>query len=169
MIQFLSSVISMVAPTWCHGAIGGNPFVGDWGLTWLPNLPHFNLVIRLSKTKQSALRLCTFLWNPASPAVPWDPLWNAFSTAWSCAEHSETPFFSLQLQLSQVTCAWLARNSDQAGTRLSGVVFFCFWWLSGEVKHVVHLIRRNLNSCFMPFGLTWLPSRQGNNARPLGT
>ena len=23
---FLSSVISMVAPTWCHGAIGGNPF-----------------------------------------------------------------------------------------------------------------------------------------------
>ena len=26
---FLSSVISMVAPTWCHGAIGGNPFQGE--------------------------------------------------------------------------------------------------------------------------------------------
>ena len=26
---FLSSVIPMVAPTWCHRAIGGNPFVGD--------------------------------------------------------------------------------------------------------------------------------------------
>ena len=35
---FLSSVISMVAPTWCHGAIGGNPFVGDWRLTGFPNL-----------------------------------------------------------------------------------------------------------------------------------
>ena len=23
--HFLSSVISMVAPTWCHGPIGGNP------------------------------------------------------------------------------------------------------------------------------------------------
>ena len=27
--QFLSSVISMVAPTWCHGPIGGNPVWGD--------------------------------------------------------------------------------------------------------------------------------------------
>ena len=26
---FLSSVISMVAPTWCHGAIGGNPLQGE--------------------------------------------------------------------------------------------------------------------------------------------
>ena len=29
MDQFLSSVISMVAPTWCHGPIGGNPVWGD--------------------------------------------------------------------------------------------------------------------------------------------
>ena len=34
---FLSSAISTVAPTWCHGAIGGNPFVCDWGQTWFPN------------------------------------------------------------------------------------------------------------------------------------
>ena len=26
---FLSSAISMVTPTWCHGAIGGNPFQGE--------------------------------------------------------------------------------------------------------------------------------------------
>ena len=26
---FLPSVISMVTPTWCHGAIGGNPFQGE--------------------------------------------------------------------------------------------------------------------------------------------
>ena len=34
---FLSSVIPMVTPTRCHRANGGNPFVGDCGLTWLPN------------------------------------------------------------------------------------------------------------------------------------
>ena len=34
---FLSSVISMVTPTWCHGAIGGNRFQGEWWLSWLLN------------------------------------------------------------------------------------------------------------------------------------
>ena len=34
---------------------------------------------------------------------------------------------------------------DQAGTRLSGVVFLSFWF-SGEVKHFVHLIRWNLKA-----------------------
>ena len=35
---FLSSVIPMVTPTRCHRTTGGNPFVGDCGQTWLPNL-----------------------------------------------------------------------------------------------------------------------------------
>ena len=30
------------------------------------------------------------------------------------------------------------------------VWFFFFWWLSGEVKHFVHLIRLNLNSRLCP-------------------
>ena len=38
MDHFLSSVISMVAPTWCHGPIGGNPDWGDCWQTWLQNL-----------------------------------------------------------------------------------------------------------------------------------
>ena len=33
------------------------------------------------------------------------------------------------------------------------VWFFFFWWLSGEVKHFVHLIRLNLNSRLCPCGL----------------
>ena len=31
---------------------------------------------------------------------------------------------------------------------------FCFLSFSGEVQHVVHLIRWNLNSRYMPSGLT---------------
>ena len=53
-IYFLSSVISMVAPTWCHGPTWGDP-------SW-ENVDRFdnridtvNLVIHLSKGKQSAL------------------------------------------------------------------------------------------------------------------
>ena len=42
MDHFLSSVISMVAPTRCHGPIGGNPVWGDCRLTWLQNL-HFSI------------------------------------------------------------------------------------------------------------------------------
>ena len=36
-IHFLSSVISMVAPTWCHGPVWGNPIVGDFTPAWLLN------------------------------------------------------------------------------------------------------------------------------------
>ena len=39
------------------------------------------------------------------------------------------------------------------------------WWLSGEVKHFVHLIRLNLNSRLCPCGLTWPRFLWGNNAR----
>ena len=37
---FLSSVISMVTPTWCHRANWGNPSWGQCWQTWLPN-SHF--------------------------------------------------------------------------------------------------------------------------------
>ena len=34
---FLSSVIFMVAPTWCHGAIWGNPLQGECWQSWILN------------------------------------------------------------------------------------------------------------------------------------
>ena len=46
--QFLSSVISMVAPTWCHGPTWGNPF-GRMLTELTSEFTHFNVVIRLSK------------------------------------------------------------------------------------------------------------------------
>ena len=42
---------------------------------------------------------------------------------------------------------------NQAGSRLAGVVFFSFW-LSGEVKHFVHLIRWNLKAVYANWGMT---------------
>ena len=53
------------------------------------------------------------------------------------------------------------------GTCFPGVVFF-FWWFSDEVQHIVHQIRWNSYSRYKPLWLTWLPSRQGSNARRLG-
>ena len=124
-------------------------------------LTHFNLVIRLSKAKQLALLLCAFCEVPRI-RLSLEILWTCFSTAWSRAEHSETSFFdycspSLWHSWEQARQVHACRFGDSF-----------FSWLSGEVKHIVHLIRWNLNSCYMPSGLTWLPSRQGNNARPLG-
>ena len=123
---------------------------------------HFILVIRLSKVKQPAFLFCTVLQCPAVPVVPGMPRQISCLSAWSRAEHPETSFAAI----SQRQCI-ISRMKYKAGTWLAGVVFF-FWWLSGEVKHVVHLIRWNSYSCFMPSWLTWLPSQQGNNARPLG-
>ena len=40
---------------------------------------------------------------------------------------------------------------NQAGTRLSGMVLVSFW-LSGEVKHFVHLIRWNLKAVYAFYG-----------------
>ena len=41
-IHFMSSVFSVVTPTWCHGPNWGNPFEGEWWLTWRWNLHFYN-------------------------------------------------------------------------------------------------------------------------------
>ena len=122
---------------------------------------HFILVIRLSKVKQPAVLFCTVLQCPAVPVVPGMPRQISCLSAWSRAEHPETSFAAVSKW--QSIMPW---QRNQAGTWLAGVVFSLL--VSGEVKHIVHLIRWNSYSCFMPSWLTWLPSQQGNNARPLG-
>ena len=112
-----------------HGAIGpceATSFVGLMSTDLTSEFTHFNLVIRLSKVQQLALPFCTFLWSPASPAVPWDPLWNAYFTERSRAEHPETSSSCSSLQRHSII-SW---TRNQAGTRLSGVVssFLVVWW-----------------------------------------
>ena len=81
---FLSSVIPMVTPTWCHRANWGNPVWGECRLTWIPNLHIFNLVIRLSKVQQLALPLCTFSQSLGRSGCPRVPRQRSSSTLQPC-------------------------------------------------------------------------------------
>ena len=151
---FLSSVISMVAPTWCHGANWRQPSSG-WVLTDLNSeFTHFNLVIHLSNAKQSAFLFCTFCEVPRLLSSL-EILVKFSSTEWRCAEHSET---SYSAALSQRHFATLHENGPGRHTTFRCGDSF-FWWLSGEVKHFVHLIRWNLEAVLCHCGTTWPRSR----------
>ena len=129
----------------------------DWPDFWIYT---FELEIRL---KWNSWPFCSapFLWCPAGPLVPgflaeilvyhvklFGTVRNSVFTAASACEMKHD----------------MNDKRQQACPFPAGVVSL----VSGEVKHIVHLIRWNLKSRYMPSGLTWLPSRQGNNARPLG-
>ena len=62
---------------------------------------HFNLVIRLSKVQQFALRLCTILRCPAAPAVLEIPVTGSFKRR--CAKLLKPPFLQHLLQ-RQTAC-----------------------------------------------------------------
>ena len=93
---------------------------------------------------------------------------------WSHTEHSETSVF---------TAATFDRITRHAFQDIEGkrqahdflqVWSSFFWWFSGEVKHFVHLIRWNLEGCYMPIGArTWPRSRCSGiiarHSRKLGT
>ena len=108
----------------------------------------FQLVIRLSKVEQTAFPF--FIVFRELPLLLWSQwsLRNASLSMWSRSELPETFRFAVAWVVSQQHIAWLI---SQAGTCFPGVVFF-FWWLSGEVKHIVHLIQWNLNSRLCPRG-----------------
>ena len=106
-----------------------------------------NLVIHLSNAKQLAFRLCTILRSPAGPVVPGN-LVKGFSTAGSRAEPSETSFFAAAPAFTQHHDMNHVRQ--QACLFPAGVVTL----VSGEVEHIVHLIRWNLNSCLCHCGTT---------------
>ena len=69
------------------------PFL-RWMLTdWTSELTHFNVVIRLSKAKQSAIPLTTFFWRLAAPAVLANPGTISNLLKWSCTEQPQTFLF----------------------------------------------------------------------------
>ena len=124
---------------------------------------HFNLVIRLSKVQQLAFRLCTIFRSPAAPAVLCEPLWKA--SLLSEAVPNVRNLHLLQHLLQTQTSCQSTVNRQAHDLQ---VWSFFFWWLSGEVKHVVHLIRWNSYSRYMPLWLTWKRACCGTIARPLG-
>ena len=138
-----------------HGAIG--PFeatpVGvnvDWPEFWIYT---FELVIPLSKVQQMALLFFSHFEISCCSGCPRDPS-DLRSFKWSCSEQPETSVFCSYFRNSPDFMAW---QGIKAGSRLPGVV--SFFWLSGEVKHVVHLIRWNLKAVICPCG--WLEHGPG--------
>ena len=86
----MSSVISMVAPTWCHGPTSGNPF-GRMLTELTSEVTHSNPVIRLRKGKPSAffsgLTRRSRLLNNVPPF--WAPSYSELA-----ADSRETSFFN---------------------------------------------------------------------------
>ena len=123
---------------------------------------HFNLVIRLSKVQQSALRFVNLFRYPAVPAVQGIPV-ICFSLNVRSFGTTRNSFFATAAWAFEVqhdTCDY----RQQACPFPAGMVSL----VSGEVKHVVHLIRWNLKAVLCQLGqdLTTVPV-QGIIARPL--
>ena len=135
---------------WSHWR---QPFSG-WMMTVLTSeFTHFNLVIHLSKLKQSALRFTSLFESPAAPAVPWEP-WVMHSSLGCRTEQPQTSVFAATFAVTRhhVKTLWKGRHTSfRCG-------LFSFW-LSGEVKHIVHLIRWNLKAVICPCG--WLEHGPG--------
>ena len=156
----------MWCPWWLrHGAM--DPFegtlLGECGRTelWIYT---FNLVIRLRKVKQSAIRFCTIFSRSCCPCLPWDTSANPPLLKWSCTEQPETAWFLSQDRNSVDNMAFMDHGRLEATCFQVWPTFF--WWFSGEVEHIVHPIRMNLNSRLMPTcGCDRLPSLRGSTAR----
>ena len=130
------------------------PFSG-WVMTVrTTEFTNFKLVIHLSKLQQPAilffqpLRLSRWSCGPRDPSV-------LHSVKWCHAETARNLRFLQQFH-SDIVQHYM--RLDQAGTRLSGVVFFLlvFWW--GETCCAPNSLE--LGSCFMPIG-AWLDHGPG--------
>ena len=134
-----------------------------WMMTVLTSeFTHFNLVIHLSKLQQLAL-----LFSSLFRVVP---LFLLSQGPQCCVLSREAipnvlkpPFFAATLQHRCIK----SRHMNQAGTRLSGVVSVSFW-LSGEVKHIVNLIRWTLEAVYALVADWNTVPVQGTIARHLG-
>ena len=143
------------------------PFLG-WVLTVSTSeLTHFNLVIHLSKLKQLALRFFSHLKMSCCSCGPRVPRRNACLPECNRSELPETSVFAaiFAATLHHVT-------TFESGRHTSCRCGFLPFWFSGEVKHIVHLIRWNLKAVLCPYG--WLehgPGAGNNRTTPrnLGT
>ena len=133
-IQFLSDHIMihscLVWFLWWlrHGAIGpreATSVVGSMLTDLNSEFSHFNLVIRLSNVQQLALPFCTFVKSRCSRG----PLWIQWIASLQCAVVPN--FWNLLFRSTFCATDIMTWHAVQAGTRLSGVVFFLLmvvWW-----------------------------------------
>ena len=144
------------------------PFSG-WLMTVLTSeLTHFNLVIRLSKAKRLALPFSSLLGLSRWSVGPRVPRRNACLSEWSRSEQSEISFFRCSFSEWSDMCMCITTRHEIRqvhGLRCGPfLLFVVVWW--GQTCCAPNSLE--FEQLFMPLRLTWLPSRQGNNARPLG-
>ena len=133
-----------------------------WVMTVLTaELTHFKLVIRLSKVQQLAFPFCTAFW-----VSRWScgPLWNLVEYTSVTVKPCWT--FRNLLFCSNVTATQHHAMTKEPGRHttsrcgpLSFDGYLVRWNISGEVKHIVHLIRWNLKAVICPCG--WLEHGPG--------
>ena len=161
MIQFLSGVISMVVPTWCHGPTWGNSLKG--GCRWTDlRICTFLSENSFTYCETVGLAVPHLLWHLAAPAVFANPRTLLILPKWSCREQPKTFGFATSRHTEDCIC-WLHTYLEASGKSSSfRWGFFGIWW----GWKIVHPIRDNLNSRFMPFYMDRLLSLRGSNARP---
>ena len=140
------------------------PCLGWMSTDLTSEFTHFNLVIRLSKVQQLALRFFSHFEMSRCSCGPCEPWEMHSSRVKPCRTTRNLRFLQ---QLLQLHCIMSRQVPGRLTTFRCGVSFF--WWLSGEVKHFVHLIRWNLKAVLCQLGqdLTTVPV-QGIIARLLG-
>ena len=127
------------------------PFLRGMLTDWTSELTLLTQQFVLSRVKLPALLLSAIL--PRRFCCPCEPLVKLL-LEWGHAEQPET-FFCLRSSFPHH-----CMTSDPDGNR--HVRFLQVWYslASGEVKHIVHLIRLKLNSCLLPLLPMWLDRLQ---------
>ena len=154
-----SRVISMVAPTWCHGANWGNPV---WGDCWRFDcrIDTFNLIIRLGKGQQSAFLLISLY---DVPLLLWShvKLWELLFCQRHTVPNNLKPRFYCSFSLWSET--WHERQKATGMSSSGRYGLFGIWW--GWTYCASNSME--LERLFMPLrhDLTTVP--KGSNARLL--
>ena len=107
-------------------------------------------------------RFAPFLRCPAVPAVPWDPC-ELHTSKCEAAPNSQKPFF-VPAASAFDRIHDMNKWRQQACPLPAGVVSL----VSGEVKHIVHLIRWNLKAVLCQLGQDLNTGLEWHNARLLG-
>ena len=164
---FLSSVISMVTPAWCHGANRGQPCLGRMWTDVTSEFTHFNLVIRLSNVKQLAIPFTTILRFLAARAVlvnPWNP--DLCSSEALPAELPQTSFLPLPKLFAMQHVQEATSMSSSCRFGLFGI-----WWGQTSCASNSFELERPLNAHVVwpttvpsieglthdSLGLSWIP------------
>ena len=147
----------MVAPTWCHGPIGGNPVWGDCWQTWLRNWHTLIQEFSSSKGKQSAFFQVSHRRSMC---------WTTCRCAWL-----QFLFYFAQLTavrnlhfpplLERLTAVTALHEQASGHAFRCGATFFWFSWWGQQVVHLIN----ELVSCLCPIWVDRPRSRNGNKAR----